>query len=94
VYLPPWADPDRHPFFILADNKLAGFALIRFEAARARWRLYPGTWRLRVLGSNESAYPFWKNLISAYSHEQFKEMKEENPTGRGTVFTFDSQLQG
>ncbi len=27
-----WQDPDRYPFLIYADNNLAGFILIRFEA--------------------------------------------------------------
>lgn len=31
-YLPHyWEDPDRHPLLIRVDNKLAGFALLRFE---------------------------------------------------------------
>jgi predicted acetyltransferase len=28
-----WSDPDRHPFFVLADTKLAGFAMVHQASA-------------------------------------------------------------
>lgn len=114
-----WQEPDRFPFLIRLDGKLAGFALVRTEvdaltgrprsslaeffilrrlrkldvgrqAADKLWDLFPGTWVVEVLESNQGGYLFWKKVISRYAKLGFEE-DYISTHGKGwTSFIFDS----
>jgi predicted acetyltransferase len=113
-----WEDPNRFPFLIGTDGKLAGFALVRKEinalgqaqtslaeyfilrryrklglgreAAGKLWDLFPGTWTVEVLESNQGGYLFWKKIISQYKEQDFEEDNNSTRARSWTTFTFSS----
>ncbi|MCB1646020.1 MAG: GNAT family N-acetyltransferase [Pseudomonadales bacterium] len=75
-------------FFVLKNQRRQG---IGEAAARRLFDLFPGKWVVRVLKSNRAAYSFWKQLISAYTKDQFMESDNQALVGGSYEFSFESQ---
>jgi predicted acetyltransferase len=55
---------DVHEFFVLRAFRRRGMGL---EAAHKIWRMFPGSWEVRVMNSNASALGFWQRAISVFT---------------------------
>jgi predicted acetyltransferase len=75
-------------FFVLRRLRRLG---IGRRAATKLWDLLPGSWVIEVLESNKEAYPFWKQVISAYTREEFEEIQNHTDFRRWTRFTFTNE---
>ncbi len=114
-----WSEPDRYPFLVRINDKLAGAILVRkgsrisgnknvwdmaefFIVRRYRrrgigtrlahemWRRVPGTWEIRVMQINQSAYQFWAHAIRAFAGDAFQSSSFEKDGAKWHLFTFDS----
>ncbi|MCB1694094.1 MAG: GNAT family N-acetyltransferase [Pseudomonadales bacterium] len=76
---------DMAEFYVVPAYRRRG---VGDAAARRLWDLFPGNWSVRVLASNKGAYPFWKQAISSYTDNQFREESPQRPVGGIYTFTF------
>ena len=74
-------------FFVLPAFRRRG---IGAWAAARLWDLFPGQWSLQVLRSNKNAYPFWKQVVSDYTDNNYSEQPPAQAIGGAFTFTFMS----
>ena len=81
---------DLAEFFVLRQFR---HQQVGSRAAIKIWDLFPGSWQVRVLLSNRSAYPFWKELIENYSANRFVESEAEGILGEMKRFAFGGRVE-
>lgn len=69
-------------FFILRTYKRKGLGK---QVALECFKKFPGTWEVRVLPKNETAYYFWRSIISEYTHNHFNEKTLKNHKGEDRI---------
>jgi predicted acetyltransferase len=114
-----WSEPERHPFLVWVDGKLAGLVLLKrgshvsdnpnvmdvaeFFILRAYrrqgigsyvahdlWRRFPGSWEVRVMQSNVSAFEFWSRAISSFVGEPIHSTQIEKDGVGWNLCSFES----
>jgi predicted acetyltransferase len=75
-------------FFVLRGYRRRG---IGTQIAHEVWRRFPGTWEVRVLRSNISAYQFWRSAISTFTDEAIHAVSVENGGECWKLFSFESK---
>jgi predicted acetyltransferase len=114
-----WGEPERYPFLVVVDRRLAGFALVKkgselsdnkmvwdmaeffvirgyrrrgigTRVAHEIWKRFPGTWEVRVLQSNVSAYHFWIRAISEFNSAEVHPTLVEKDKEFWNLFSFAS----
>jgi predicted acetyltransferase len=115
-----WNEPDRYPFLIKVDGRLAGLVLVKREsdisegqavwdvgeffivrACRRRgigmkvahevWKMFPGSWQVRVMESNHAAVNFWQHAIASFIGDVVHPTHIEKDTERWSVFAFEGK---
>ena len=74
-------------FFVLRAYRRRG---VGKEAAFRVWRRLPGSWQVRVMGSNQPAYRFWQHAIGEFAGEATSSISVEKAGERWEVFSFVS----
>jgi predicted acetyltransferase len=75
-------------FFVLRKYRRRG---IGTDIAHEVWRRFPGTWEIRVMGSNPSALSFWERAVSAFTGKAAQSMRVEKDGQRWHLFSFESR---
>jgi len=70
-------------FFIMKKYRKTG---IGTKAAMMVFNEFPGDWEIAVLEENIPAQFFWKNVISSYTNNAYKEISKKD--WKGPVLTF------
>jgi RimJ/RimL family protein N-acetyltransferase/predicted acetyltransferase len=80
-------------FFILRKFKKKG---IGAHVAHLCFNQFKGVWEVMVIPGNESAYRFWRKIITKYTHSHFTEYTREISHFKNNIkniFKFDSKEQ-
>ena len=115
-----WSDPERFPFLVRVDGRIAGLVLIHrtpgrlsgelvwdvteffvlrgfrkqgigTQIAHQVWRLFAGTWQVRVMEMNLPAQAFWTKAISAFTGETNLPRHIRQSAEYWWLFTFESK---
>ena len=70
-------------FYIRKDHERKGYGR---RLAEYVFALFPGNWEVAVTEKNKSARAFWKQVVSAYTHDKFVEKKKSSFSGNGFLF--------
>lgn len=74
-------------FFIMRKYRRQG---VGQQVATAVFNQFPAKWEVRVIAENVPAQKFWRQVIAAYTDDQFKEIVLNNDDWQGPVFCFDN----
>lgn len=79
---------DMHEFFVLRRYRRIGTGQVFCHQI---WQQLPGKWLVRVFAENTPAMPFWKEVISNHTNNQYS---ESNPVINGKSWIhYDFQVQ-
>jgi len=79
---------DMAEFFVIRGYRRRG---IGTQIAHEVWRRLPGTWEVRVMQSNMSAYHFWARAISMLTGEAIHPVRIEKGGKPWILFSFQSK---
>ncbi len=81
---------DLAEFFIVRGYRRRGIGTV---AAHALWSRFPGSWEVRVMKANPSAYRFWQHAISVFADDRQSVVEIQNGGRAWHVLSFYSGPQ-
>jgi predicted acetyltransferase len=77
---------DMEEFFVVRRHRRSGLGQ---ALATHVWDLYPGRWLIRVYQGNLPAVPFWRGIITRYTHGNFTEEVRRVSDRPWSYFSFE-----
>ena len=82
---------DMAEFFIVRAHRRRGVGI---TAAHQVWRLFPGTWQVRVMHTNSAARHFWQRAVDTFTGHPVNPVSTEREGKTWAVFNFESSDAG